>query len=424
MTDGRQPTLHVADRVEHTGFDPLPPEAENASKRRWWGSHVRELRWQAELARLLVDPIFRGAGAPPGDGSHVILIPGFLAGEESLGVLARWLRRIGYVPRRSGIRFNVDCSDRALDRLDERLELIHCQSGGPVTLLGHSRGGHFAKALATRDPARVARVVSLGAGLDTPFDLSLPTKAALAAVRSAQSRTTYRLARMGCMTDTCGCRFAREYAVPGQCPAHFDRLARRRRCLVGGVQGRLRALRRGDRKPCRAGLQPPRLSRDRRRARGGAASGSPSLTGRRRGGERRCRAARLGRRLLHLGRLLGDHRAVARGVDDAMLEPRVAPLEHPLRARVVVLVVVRPQCREELVDAAAGLLAEEVGELPRLLRPLRVLGGDGVRVHDGRGDREQLGADVDDPPEPRLLLLEADLETAHEVEDRAGELAR
>jgi len=75
MTDGRQPTLHVADRVEHTGFDPLPPEAENASKRRWWGSHVRELRWQAELARLLVDPIFRGAGVPPGDGSHVILHP-------------------------------------------------------------------------------------------------------------------------------------------------------------------------------------------------------------------------------------------------------------------------------------------------------------------------------------------------------------
>jgi len=113
---------------------------------------------------------------PRGDGSHVILIPGFLAGDESLGVLARWLKRIGYVPRRSGIRFNADCSDRALDRLDECLELVHRQSGGPVTLLGHSRGGHFAKALATRDPARVARVVSMGAGLATHSTSACPPR--------------------------------------------------------------------------------------------------------------------------------------------------------------------------------------------------------------------------------------------------------
>jgi len=59
MTDGRQP--NVADRVEHAGFDPLPPEVEHPSERRWWGSHVRELRWQAELAHLLVDPISRGS---------------------------------------------------------------------------------------------------------------------------------------------------------------------------------------------------------------------------------------------------------------------------------------------------------------------------------------------------------------------------
>jgi hypothetical protein len=25
-------------------------------ERRWWGRHVHELRWQAELVRLLVDP--------------------------------------------------------------------------------------------------------------------------------------------------------------------------------------------------------------------------------------------------------------------------------------------------------------------------------------------------------------------------------
>ena len=52
-----------------------------------------------------------------------------------------------------------------------------------MALIGHSRGAHFAKALAHRRPERVAGVISLGAGLDTPFDISLPTKAAVAAAR-------------------------------------------------------------------------------------------------------------------------------------------------------------------------------------------------------------------------------------------------
>jgi triacylglycerol lipase len=90
---------------------------------------------------------------------------------------------------------NLDCSDRPVDRLVERLELIHRQSGAPVSLVGHSRGGHFAKALATRPPELVARVISMGAGLDTPFDFILPTKAALAAVRAAHTRTTDRVNR-------------------------------------------------------------------------------------------------------------------------------------------------------------------------------------------------------------------------------------
>jgi len=69
----------------------------------WWGTHLRELRWQAELARLLADPVWRGHGLPRGDGGPVLLIPGFLAGDQSLSVLATFLRRIGHAPRRAGI---------------------------------------------------------------------------------------------------------------------------------------------------------------------------------------------------------------------------------------------------------------------------------------------------------------------------------
>lgn len=183
------------------------------AERRWWGDHLREVRWQAELARLLADPVYRGRGVPHGDGMPVVTIPGFLAGDQSLSVMRGWLRRIGYEPHPSGINVNVDCSDRAVDRLDAVVSRVHSSTGRPVALIGHSRGGHFAKALAARRPERVASVISMGAGLDTPFDVSLPTKAAIAAFRGLHARTSDRTARRGCFTDACTCRFARDYAA-------------------------------------------------------------------------------------------------------------------------------------------------------------------------------------------------------------------
>jgi triacylglycerol lipase len=199
----------MSELLDDAGLDPAVPAEPPSAQRRWWGRHLAEVRWQAELARLLVDPVFRGAGVPHGDGAPAILIPGFLAGDQSLGVLQAWLGRIGYDAHASGIVINVDCSDRALDRLDARLADVHERSGRKVALIGHSRGAHFAKALAHRRPERVAGVISLGAGLDTPFDISVPTKAAVAAVR-----TVHGARRPRCMTERCGCAFSADYAGP------------------------------------------------------------------------------------------------------------------------------------------------------------------------------------------------------------------
>jgi hypothetical protein len=60
----------------------------------------------------------------------------------------------------------------------------------------------------------VHSVVSLGAGLDTPFDISLPTRGAVAAVRAVHARTTDRATRHGCMTDCCACEFVTHYRAP------------------------------------------------------------------------------------------------------------------------------------------------------------------------------------------------------------------
>jgi triacylglycerol lipase len=208
------PAELVPDEIEESSFDPTPSPGGVPPIRRWWGRHLHEMRWQAELARLVVDPVFHGAGVPRGDGAPVVTIPGFLAGDPSLLVMRDWLRRVGYDAHGSGIQANVDCSDRALDRLEARVAALHERTGRRVALIGHSRGGHFAKALASRHPERIAGVISMGAGLDTPFDISLPTKAAVAAVRAMHHRVDERAATSGCLTDTCSCRFARDYAAP------------------------------------------------------------------------------------------------------------------------------------------------------------------------------------------------------------------
>ena len=57
-----------------------------------------------ELASLVRDGVFRGEGVTDGRGQPVLLIPGFMAGDESLRMMGRWLKGTGHHPGRAGIR--------------------------------------------------------------------------------------------------------------------------------------------------------------------------------------------------------------------------------------------------------------------------------------------------------------------------------
>jgi triacylglycerol lipase len=174
---------------------------------------VAEIRWQLELARLLADPVLRGADIPRGDGRPVVLMPGFLAGDQTLIVLAAWLRRVGYRPY--GCRFvaNVECSDRALARVQERVVRVAARHGRRVALIGHSRGGHYARALGACRPDLVSHAVSMGAGLSAMLDISYPTEIAVAAARAvARRRPGARDPR--CLTEACDCGFAQCFRAP------------------------------------------------------------------------------------------------------------------------------------------------------------------------------------------------------------------
>jgi pimeloyl-ACP methyl ester carboxylesterase len=202
------------DHAPTPALPPLPDE-------RWWGDHLRETRWALELSRLLVDPVLRGVDVPRGDGRPVILLPGFGGGDQTLFMLAAWLRRIGYRPSLCGFAVNLGCSDRALDRVDRRLETVYRRHGRRVALIGHSRGGHYVRALAHRRPELVSHAVSLGAGLRGMLSTSYPTQLAAAAAHRAVLRSGRARSPL-CLTQECDCAFARDFA--GQFPADRVRL--------------------------------------------------------------------------------------------------------------------------------------------------------------------------------------------------------
>jgi triacylglycerol lipase len=187
------------------------PESELPAQ--WWGRPLAETRWALELSRLLVDPVFAGRGIPHGDGRPVVLMPGFLAGDQTLAVMAAWLRRIGYRPQLCGFITNVTCSDRATDRVERRLEALVERHGRRAALVGHSRGGHYARALAARRPDLVSHAICLGADLQGMFGCSTPTLKAVAAARAVAQRTR-RARSLECLTASCQCPFAHDFSAP------------------------------------------------------------------------------------------------------------------------------------------------------------------------------------------------------------------
>jgi triacylglycerol lipase len=153
-----------------------------------------ELRYWPELARLLADGRFRSPVRAPGR-PPVLLIPGFMAGDASLTVLAGWLRRRGHHVRLSGMRINTDCAAKELRRLEAILDGFD----EPAIVIGQSRGGSLARALAGGHPDSVAGLVMLGSPVLDPL-----------AVSPRVLRTVQSVARLGDLgvprvfSSTCG----------------------------------------------------------------------------------------------------------------------------------------------------------------------------------------------------------------------------
>lgn len=103
-----------------------------------------------------------------GDKHPLLMIPGFLAGDASMAMMKRYLAWMGYQPQTWGLGRNFGHPEHLFDHLPERLIEIAETAGEPVSLIGQSLGGVFARELAREFPDHVRQVITLG----SPFGVS------------------------------------------------------------------------------------------------------------------------------------------------------------------------------------------------------------------------------------------------------------
>jgi pimeloyl-ACP methyl ester carboxylesterase len=95
--------------------------------------------------------------APRGDGSHVVVLPGFTASDGSTLALRSILERLGHRPV-------------SWDGVDSLVRRFHEEDGRTVQIVGWSLGGVFARHVAARRPEILRRVITLG----SPYRITRP----------------------------------------------------------------------------------------------------------------------------------------------------------------------------------------------------------------------------------------------------------
>lgn len=108
-------------------------------------------------------PWLRAVGR--GDRHPVLVLPGFMGDDASTVALRSFIRSWGYWAHGWGLGSNVGPTRQVLDGIGARLDAVHGRHGRPVSLVGWSAGGVFARYLARAHPEQVRQVITLGSPL-------------------------------------------------------------------------------------------------------------------------------------------------------------------------------------------------------------------------------------------------------------------
>lgn len=102
------------------------------------------------------------AALPRGDGHPVLVLPGLQTGDRSTRTLRWALGLLGYRAHGWRLGSNIGPTARVVHGLRDRLTTLHAEHGRPVSLIGWSLGGIYARRLARVDPPAVRQVITLG----------------------------------------------------------------------------------------------------------------------------------------------------------------------------------------------------------------------------------------------------------------------
>lgn len=195
------------------------------------------------LPALLRHPVWARTGE--GGGAGVVVVPGFGGADPAMATLRRWLSRRGYRPSPAGLGLNIGCTAELVGRLERRVEDHAHATGGPVVLVGHSRGGCLGRLVAVRRPDLVRGLAMLGSPVLDPLDAPGAT-AALNLLVGLSSLGLSSLVGGGlldedCLRGACGVTTAAALAAPLHPPAvsiysRSDGVVGWRSCLDPGAE--------------------------------------------------------------------------------------------------------------------------------------------------------------------------------------------
>ena len=114
----------------------------------------------------------RLAGGLRGDGRPVLVLPGFIGSDGSTFALRRLLRALGYHVHAWKLGRNWGPTDAIIDGLGTRVRGLLEQHGQPLSLIGHSLGGVYAREIARAAPGAVRQVITLGSPVRRPVGTS------------------------------------------------------------------------------------------------------------------------------------------------------------------------------------------------------------------------------------------------------------
>jgi triacylglycerol lipase len=168
---------------------------------------LQEALFGVEILLLHAAPVYYGFGVPPGDGSAVVIIPGFLGSDIYLVEMYAWLKRIGYRPYYSGIGLNAECPNLLIrGRLNQTIDRARRETRGKIHMLGHSLGGLLARSAAAERPEQIASAITLG----SPFRGTVLHPRIQQAVETVRKRILQNRGSSvlpECYTGNCTCSF-------------------------------------------------------------------------------------------------------------------------------------------------------------------------------------------------------------------------